>query len=345
MPGKSLTDGTQGENRPNLPWCLLVLDWLCEVVVLLLEVVAPRTLNAFEWILGHVLTEFSQGARTLAELSNELGIKAPVFLQEGLKTLVELGAVEWIDAAQPADLPNARLTLLGAQLLRTGQAFSLAEHHGMQICLDVLTGESMACTPRTIRKNATHPLVDSPQLTRRTEIMGLDRVRAISQAQGDPFHQADSQIRSASVQVEKGFHGWKPVRIALSLSPEGILQAQLQDESNARQAWFDEQGWKLRWVQDLASACTAGWNGRRRQAQLEPLPFAEWLPNVNHLIPPACVARKPVAGFALPAGAGPARRLAGCSPDRESSDRSGPARRSLLCVRPRTGGYVLVRPA
>lgn len=288
MPGNCSADRERLKGDDGLGWCTLAIDWPFQVVGVLLKVVAPRDLTVFEWAIKRVLAEFPDGPPTLEELADELGIKAPVFLRETLETLLQAGSVERKGPGQSLDLPDCRLTPLGEKLLREGRAASVPEHHGMRLCFDAITGEHVAQAPKKEPiSSPPHPVVEPSRLPARMQEIGLDRVRQLSQLQGEPFHQGDSRIVSASVRVEKGYHFWRTHRIHLGIGREGILKARIDGGSEAQQAWLDEHSWGLEPLKAIASAATAGWANGRCQPRPAPLAADEWLRFADRLVAPA----------------------------------------------------------
>lgn len=279
---------SSASKQPNVhSWCHLSVGWPIEAVVVEVEVQAPRDITIFEWAIVRTLEGFPEDTPTLAEAADQLGIKAPVFLEETLQTLIQLGAVELKAPDQPVDLPNSRLNSQGRRLLRAGRTGGLPERHGLHLHFDAVTGEHIL-KPRNLCNQPTRPVLSPEQLPAPVTQMGLDRVRKLSQAQGEPFHDGESRIRSATVQQEAGSHAWLPMEVALEIDPHGVLLANLQNASDAQRDWFAHRD--LAMLDGLERASTGGWANGRCQTRLPALTAEKWFASVARLIPPSATA-------------------------------------------------------
>ncbi len=287
MPTSSCVDEhEQVIHEPTLPWCTVVVDWPVEVVVVEVEVVAPRELNVLEWALERALDEFGDEVPTLAELAEELEIAAPAMLEDTLEVLIVLGAVEVTNAGQPLDLPGCRLTASGSELLAEGRVGGLPERHGLRLHFDAITGEHLRTVSKNSRTEPANPVMPPDQLPERLTEIGLERVRQLSIAQEEPFQKGESRIQATTVRFEDGGHIWLPVQVELGIDHNGVLRAHVHGGSDAQRVWLEERDLNLKPFANLDRASTGAWADGRHVPR-PPVPAEQWLGKVDRLVEPS----------------------------------------------------------
>ena len=281
------TSSSTKKNPRERPRCRFLLDWPVERVVVGIQVEAPRDITVLEWALLRVLEEFPDHTPTLREAADQLGIKAPVFLEETLQALIQIEAVELNVSDETPDLANCQLNDHGRQLLRVGRTGGLAERHGLHLHLDAITGEHLPKV-RNLREQPARPVLDPKELPARTMEIGLDRVRKLSQLQGEPFHRGESRIRKAAVRAEDGRLAWLPIELELRIDETGLLAANLQNATKTQQRWFARRD--LAMLGNLGRAATGSWANGRCQTRPPVMAAEEWFEVAERLANPSATA-------------------------------------------------------
>lgn len=221
------------------------MDWPIEAVACQLVVVAPRELTVLEWACARVLDEFPQAPPTLVETADELGLADPVWLSDALQSLVEQGTVAVRAQGGELDLAHSQLTDSGRQMLAKGRIEGIPARYGREFYFDALTGEHIPKLPKEARDEAEHAVVAAERLPARMDSIGLDRVRELARAKGDPACRGASQIRQVEVAPEGGKHLWAPVRVLRVRHRDGKEEVKVEGFSARQQEWFDRHGSKL----------------------------------------------------------------------------------------------------
>jgi hypothetical protein len=235
-------------------------EWPVEVVVCQIEVVIPRDLTALEWVLERILDEFREEPPTLAEAAEELGLGDTVMLGDSLRGLIEMGSAESrVPGHRPEDLPQVRLTSNGQKTLIAGRITPLPAHHGLELYFDALTGEHIPRRPQDVRHEPQRPIVPIAELPPLRESIGLDRVRELSAARGEPYHRGESQIRRIEIDPLKGRFVWAPVRIATGNKEDGRFEVTVEGLGSQQTDWLRRRN-AARAAQSQSAAAATHWS-------------------------------------------------------------------------------------
>ncbi|MAG33374.1 MAG: hypothetical protein CL908_21060 [Deltaproteobacteria bacterium] len=244
--------------------------------------------DLLDWIVLRVLDEFGDRPPSSQEAAAELGILDVKILHEIVERLVRTGTIQRTDTKLRVDLERCRITDLGRQLLREGRVAVVAEHHGLRLHLDPMTGEHSEALPRKTKARPDRPVIPIAQLPERVRHLGLERVWDFCRRQKEPFVQGDAEIRGADVVWEDGSYLWVTMCVTLEFTRDGVLHARLQGTAS-QQAWLEEHGLNLGLLGPLDAASTTHWADGRCHNRLPSVPAANWISGVDRLVTPADV--------------------------------------------------------
>jgi hypothetical protein len=267
----------------------VTLDWPVEHVACQVVVVEPRRLTALEWALLRTMEAFGDDPPTLEETADELGLGAPRFLEDTLRTLLMLEALtSRPGVTEPSQLGDTRFTERGQELFRKGQIDGQPQTQGHELCFDPFTDEAL---PRAEKVSTSPrcPVVTADTLSAPREHMGLDRVRNIIRQLGIRIGGADAWIRSARVLplgevpsgLRSGYH-WVGHPVALVPARDGRFTLRTPSLTAEQRRWLLERRFDS-WA-DGSRAITDSWS-LARDFRRSRQPLEAWLQTVEQLVP------------------------------------------------------------
>lgn len=208
----------------GLRWRRVRVGWPIERVPVLVEVVHPRKLTALEWAVLRVADSFKGDIPSLDEVAEELGIADAVFLQDTLRDVVRLRALEPREAGgDPENLSELAFTTTGRDLYRRGKIEAEPAEHGLDLFFDALTDEDRA-EPKGLHEQPDIPFPSNGEPLEARAAVGLDRVREIVRAFHGDLIRGDGEVRSVRPREDAWSQvAWTPVVVDVVLTDGGHL--------------------------------------------------------------------------------------------------------------------------
>jgi hypothetical protein len=202
------------------------VSWPVECVPVALEIAHPRKLTALEWALLRVMDAFPDSPPSLEEIAEELGIAESAFLEDALREVVHLRALEPRQGDSWTELRDLRFTEQGRDFFRRNLIEGRPSSHTVELWFDALTDESRS-KPKILEGEPSRPLVPAEQLQARSTV-GLDRARDVVRRTHPDLLKGNGEILSVSPADRDPTIEWTATDLTFELSHNGSLSVRGQ---------------------------------------------------------------------------------------------------------------------